>query len=156
MSAAESVGPAILVNSVGEGVVVTCAGTPDYATASEHALVENRELLYRLFRKLQPASRVSIKAPANVEAVVTDDPLTRQLRIHLLAYHPTPRTTPAINRPYILPGMIEDLPIFRVQVQLDQDAKQVRAWSPLTTLKIEGRQISAMIEDVHEVLVVDY
>lgn len=156
MSAAESVGPAVLVNTFGEGLVVTCAGTPDYATASEHALVENRELLYRLFRKLQPASRVSIKAPANVEAVVTDDPVARQLRIHLLAYHPTPRTTPATNRPYILPGLIEDLPIYRVQVQLDQDAKQVRAWSPLTTLEMEGRQISAMIEDIHEVLVLDY
>lgn len=156
MSAGEVVGPAVLVNALGQGRVVTCAASPDYASASEHALVENRELFRRLYRLLQPESRVSVNAPANVEAVVTDDPAKRQIRVHLLAYHPTPRTTPAQNRPYVLPGLIEDLPIFRVEVSLTEDIQQVRAWDPNTQVAIDGRTIKATIENIHEVLVIHY
>jgi hypothetical protein len=156
MSAGEVVGPAVLVNSVGQGRVVTCAGSPDYATASEHGLVENRELFRRLFRLLHPRSRVSVVAPANVEAVVTDDPAQRQIRVHLLAYHPTPRTTPAQNRPYVLPGLIEDVPIFRVQLFLTEGIQQVSAWHPNTQLASDGQTIQATVENIHEVLVIHY
>ncbi|MCA9198852.1 MAG: hypothetical protein KDA87_14995, partial [Planctomycetales bacterium] len=114
MSADVSVGPAVLVNAFGKGMVVTCAGSPDFATASEHALVEDRVLFRNLFRALQTKRRVVVDAPANVEAVITDDMNSRTLRIHLLAYNATPRTTPQTNRPYVLPGMIEDEPIYRV------------------------------------------
>jgi hypothetical protein len=156
MSAGDSVGPAVLVNRVGQGMVVTCAAAPDHASASEHALVENRELFRRLYRLLQPQSLVSVRAPANVEAVVTHDPTARQIRVHFLAYHPTPRTTPPLNRPYILPGLIEDLPIFRVQVELATDFKQTRAWDANTKLSTDGSVITAMIEEIHEVLIIDY
>lgn len=156
MSAGEVVGPAVLVNSVGQGRVVTCAGSPDFAAASEHALVENRELFRRLYRLLQPNSRVSVVAPANVEAVVTDDPVQRQIRIHLLAYHPTPRTTPAQNRPYVLPGLIEDLPIFRVEVTLAENIQQARAWDEQTQLSFDGQVIKATIENVHDILIINY
>ena len=44
MSAGQSVGPAVLINQVEKGLVVTCAASPDYASASEHALVEDRIL----------------------------------------------------------------------------------------------------------------
>ncbi len=57
MSAGESVGPAVLLNRVGKGLVVTCAASPDYASASEHALVEDRILFRNLFRVLHPESR---------------------------------------------------------------------------------------------------
>ena len=49
MSPDRPVGPAVLVNTYGSGRVVTCAGSPDYATASEHALVEDRTLFRNLF-----------------------------------------------------------------------------------------------------------
>jgi hypothetical protein len=114
LSPESPVGPAILINEIGKGTVVTCAASPDYATASEHALVEDRILFRNLVQTLLTRRRIQLDAPANVEAVVTDAPTTRQLRVHLLAYNPTPRTTPQKNRPYILPGMIEDTPIFRV------------------------------------------
>ena len=65
-----------------------------FATASEHALVEDRVLFRNLFRMLETERRIKIEAPSNVEAVVTDDPESRTLRVHLLAYNPTPRTTP--------------------------------------------------------------
>ena len=156
MSAGETVGPAVLINRVGDGLVVTCAASPDYASASEHALVEDRILFRNLFRMLHAESRVCIEAPANVEAVVTDDPGSRQLRIHFLAYNPTPRTTPQKNRPYVLPGLIEDVPIFRVKVATAADIVDVKALNPQTQLRTVDRRIEATIEDVHEVLVVNY
>ena len=156
MSADTPVGPAILINQVGKGMVVTCAASPDYASASEHALVEDRILFRNLVQSVLPNRRIQIDAPANVEAVVTDDPANRQIRIHLLAYNPTPRTTPQKNRPYILPGIIEDTPIFRVTVTTKTATKTAKSLNPSTTLRIEPNSIQATIEDIHEVLIISY
>jgi hypothetical protein len=156
MSADLPVGPAVLVNPIGRGSVVTCAASPDYASASEHALVENRVLFRNLFRLLSAERRVEIDAPANVEAVVTDDPAARKLRVHLLAYNPTPRTTPQKNRPYILPGMIEDPPIFRVIAVTDKPVQAAESLNPNTNLQIERNEVQATIEDIHEVLLIRY
>jgi len=89
MSADAPVGPAILVNRVGQGEVLTFAVSPDFATASEHPIVEARRLLCQAVRSLNPNPRIRITAPANVEAVVTDDAAARTLRVHLLAWIPT-------------------------------------------------------------------
>ena len=118
LSADKPVGPALLVNRVGKGTVVTFAASPDYATASEHHIVEVRQLFHRVVRMLHPDPIVIVTAPANVEAVVTDDVEHRTLRVHLIAYNPTPQTTPAKNRPYILPGLVEDRPIYRASIQV--------------------------------------
>ena len=64
----------------------------------------------------------------------------------LLAYNPTPRSTPRENRPYILPGMIEDLPIFRVTVVADRPVQAVEALNPNTELRKEGNTVQATIE----------
>lgn len=155
MSADASVGPAVLINRVGEGLVATCAGSPDYATASEHALVEDRILFHNLFRSLAPKRRIVVDAPANVEAVVTDTPAARTMRVHLLAYNPTPRTTPQKNRPYVLPGMIEDKPIYRVTISTSglQSATSLNA---TTTIKLVEDNVEATVEDIHEVILLKY
>jgi hypothetical protein len=44
MSADCPVGPAILVNRVGQGTVLTIAVSPDYATASDLHIVEARKI----------------------------------------------------------------------------------------------------------------
>ncbi len=105
---------------------------------------------------LQQQRRVRIDAPSNVEVVVTDDPNARKLRIHLLAYNSTPRTTPQKNRPFVLPGMIEDKPIFRVTVSINEQIKKATSLTASTDLETNGQQIKATIEDIHELLIVDY
>ena len=155
MSADRPVGPAVLLNDYGNGRVITCAGSPDYATAGEHALVEDRTLFRNLFQAFGTKRRVVIEAPSNVEAIVTDDPDERYLRIHLLGYHPTPRTTPQTNRPYVLPGLIEDPPIFRVTIVSDA-ADEASALNSSTVLQHSDRAIRATIEDVHEVIQLQY
>ncbi len=156
MSAGEPVGPAILLNQVGKGKVLTFACSPDCATASEHHIVEARRLLTNAIHQLNPNPRLHITAPATVESVVTEDPANRTLRIHLLGYNSPPQTTPATNRPFVLPGLIEDAPQYRVIVESAKPVRKVSALNPTTEIKQTGRRIEARIQDIHEVLTIQY
>jgi hypothetical protein len=152
LSARQEVGPAVLVNRVGRGTVLTFAGSPEVATAGEHHIVETRKLFANAVRRLDPNPRVRIDAPANVEAVVTDDPATRTLRIHLIAYNAPPQTTPVKDRPYVLPGLIEDAPLFRARIEFRDGLKSARALNQNTQLKKRGNRIEVTVEDIHEVI----
>ncbi len=156
MSADSPVGPAILLNEVGKGRVLTFACSPDYATASEHHIVEARRLLANAVRFLNPNPRVRITAPSTVQAVVTDDPTKRTLRIHLLGYNSSPQTTPPKERPNILPGLIEDVPMYRATVEFAESIKRAGAFNESTNLKRRGRRLEATVQDIHDVLIVNY
>jgi hypothetical protein len=152
LSARQAVGPAVLVNAVGRGTVVTIAASPDVATAGEHHVVEARRLLANAIRFMHPAPQVRIEAPSNVEAVVTDDPATRTLRVHFIAYNATPQTTPVKERPFVLPGLIEDRPMFRAVIEVRDGLKGAKAWNPGTRLKRRGNRVEVTVEDIHEVI----
>jgi hypothetical protein len=156
LSADTSAGPAILLNRIGRGSVLTFAGSPDWATASDHHLTETRNLLANAVRLLNPAPRITIDAPATVQAVVTDDPATRTLRIHLLGYNAPPQTTPAKDRPYILPVPIEDAPLFQATVTARETIRRATAVSPSTTLKRKGKRVAVTVNDIHDVLLLRY
>jgi hypothetical protein len=156
MSADKPVGPAALVHRVGQGTVVTLTASPDFATASEHHITEARRLLTNAVRLLHPKPRVRISAPATVEAVVTDDPKTRTLRVHLLGYHTPPQTTPAQNRPYVLPNPLEEPLMFRATLDFGMPVTRVRKLNKTTRLRVSGSRVEATIEDVHEVIIVHY
>ncbi len=156
MSADQVVGPAVLVNRLGKGRVVTLAAAADCATAGEHHIVEARHLFRNAVRWLDPEPAVQITAPPSVEVVVTDDPQQRLLRVHLLAYNPTPQTTPATNRPYILPGLIEQEPIYRASILVRREMKDVTTVGKTLALKRDGAQINLMIEGIHEVVLIAY
>jgi hypothetical protein len=105
---------------------------------------------------LNPRPRVRVEAPANVEAVVTDDPATRTLRIHLIAYNATPQTTPVKERPYIMPGLIEDAPIFRASFEVRDGLKSAKAFNRSTQLKKRGKRVEVTVADIHDVIVCRY
>jgi len=156
MSADSPVGPAVLINRFGSGKVLTFACSPGYATAGEHHIVEARRLLSNAVCLLNPNPRVRITAPVNVEAIVTDEPSVRTLRIHLLGYNSSPQTTPPKNRPYILPGLIEDAPMYRVTVEFADPVKSASTFNKSTTLQRSSRRLVATVNDVHEVIIVKY
>jgi Hypothetical glycosyl hydrolase 6/Beta-galactosidase trimerisation domain len=156
MSAESTVGRAIFLNSVGQGTVLTFACSPDFATASEHHIVEARKLIGNAVRFLNTNPTVRITAPANVESVVSDDPKTRTLRVHLIGYNSPPQTTPAKERPFVLPMPIEEAPMYRVVVESSRPLKRVEAVKKSTQLKHRGHRIEATVEDIHEVLVLKY
>jgi hypothetical protein len=156
MNADAPVGPAVLVNRLGKGTVLTFACSPDCAVASEHHIVEARQLFRNAVRLLDPAPRVEITAPATVESVVSDDPATRTLRVHFIAYNAPPQTTPERNRPYVLPALIEDAPMFRATITTREPITSAAAVSEKTQLRHDNRRVEATIEDIHEVLVLRY
>jgi hypothetical protein len=156
LSADAPVGPAVLLNRVGQGQVLTIAASPDWSTASDHHIVEARRLLANAVRLLNPKPRLRITAPATVETIVTDDPATRTLRIHLLGYNAPPQTTPAKERPYVLPGLIEDAPIYRVEVAARDPLKGAKALRRDTKLQRQGRSVTATVNDIHETLLLRY
>jgi len=156
MSADVPVGPAMLSHALGRGTVITFAASPDFATASEHHIVEARRLIRNAVRLLNPTPRVEITAPAHVETVVTDDAASRTLRIHLLGYNSPPQTTPAKERPYVLPGLIEEAPRYRVTLAFRDRPRSVKAFSPSTRLQRRGGRVQLTVEDIHEVVTVRY
>jgi hypothetical protein len=156
MSAGDLAGPAILVNRVGNGTVVAFAASPDFATASELHIVEARKLLRYAVTFLDPKPLIEIAAPATVEAVVTDDPAERTMRVHLIAYNSPPQATPSSDAPYVVPALIEDAPIYRASLVINRPIKQAVALKPSTTLRRTGDRLDLMVEDIHEVIVVKY
>jgi hypothetical protein len=156
MSAGEKLGPAILINRIGNGRVVTFAGSPGQAVAGEHHIVEVRRLMRNVIRWLNPEPLLQVEAPSNVEVVISDDAQNRRIRVHCLGYNPTPQTTPPTNRPYVLPGLIEDAPSYQIAIQSGRSLKSVRATNSNSQIKREGSRILATIHDIHEVLVLEY
>ena len=152
LSARQVRGPAALIHQLGKGAVFTIASSPDFATASEHHIVEARKLFANAVQCLHPNPRVRIKAPANVEAIVTDDPQNRTLRVHLIAYNSTPQTTPAKDRPYVLPGLIEDAPLYRATLEFHGNLRSAKAFNRATGLKRRDNRVELTIEDIHEVI----
>ncbi len=156
MNAGENVGPAILVNRFGQGTVLTFAASPDFATGSELHVVETRKLLHYAVRFLDPKPLIQIAAPTTVEVVVTDDPAQRTMRVHLLGYNSPPQATPATDAPYVLPGLIEDPPIYRATVTVDRSIKDAAVLNRSTVLRRHGNRLDLTVEDVHEVLILKY
>ena len=127
-----------------------------FIVSSDHHIIEARTLLANGVRMLYPEPRVTIEAPATVQAVVTDNPAQRRLRVHLLGYNAPPQTTPATNRPYVLPVPIEDTPLYRTTITLRDPPKRVSACSSSTKVTSNGTRVRLVVEDIHEVIVVDY
>jgi hypothetical protein len=99
---------------------------------------------------------VSVDAPANVETVVTDDPATRTIRVHLIAYNATPQTTTAKERPYVLPGLIEDKPMYKARLEFLDSVKSAKAFNRSTELKRRGNRVELTVDDIHEVITCGY
>lgn len=161
MSAEAAVGPAVLVNRLGAGRVVTFAGSPDYSTSSEHRIIETRKLLANAVRFLNPHPRVRIDAPVTVEAVVTDDPVARVLRVHVMGYNAPQQNMPPKRwsldaMGLVMPEMIEDLPLFRVSLEINGPFNRVTSWNRSTELKVQGQRITATVNDVHDVIQIRY
>lgn len=153
-SPGEPAGPAALVNRIGKGVVLTLAAAPDAASASEYRSTEARTLLSNAVRWLNPNPPVRIGAPKSVETVVTNDPATRTRRIHFIACMAPPSTT-TIKRPFVIPELIEDKPLYRATVNFRDSVKDIKTANP-TTQVVMGKDFEFIIDDIHEVLTVRY
>jgi len=153
-SADSPVGPALLVNAVGKGKVVCIAGAPDFACASEHPIPEARALLRNMVRYLHPEHVVEVTAPQNVESVIMEDADNKALYIHLIGYQSPPQCTPSKDRPYVLPSLIEDAPMYAARITVRRPFTQARALNPHTQVHVDGNTVDLVVNDIHEAVVV--
>ena len=86
----------------------------------------------------------------------TDDPASRTLRVHFIAYNSTPQTTPEHNRPFVLPGLVEDTPMFKAAVILHDSPRDARALNPTTRLDPHENRLNLTVCDIHEVILIRY
>lgn len=115
-------------------------------------LAEARKLLTGAVRRLLPNPVVSIEAPTFVETVVTREEET--LRVHLISRVSPPTATPPKNRPYALPSLAEDVPLYRARIRCRQPIADAAALEESTILARSGeRDLSATIESIHETIV---
>jgi hypothetical protein len=56
----------------------------------------------------------------------------------------------------VLPGLIEDPPIFRIRIRSNRPLKDARALNASTQITREGDRVTATINDIHEVLLLEY
>jgi hypothetical protein len=150
---ANSSGPAILVNQVGRGKVVTLACSPGEAATSEFHITEARQLLPNAVRYLLPEPMISVTAPSFVESVVTREGDT--IRVHFIARIEPSAATPITGRPAVLPTMMEDTPLFRVHIHSRDQPSRVTAIDSKTSMRVNGYEVTALIENVHEVLLLE-
>jgi len=78
------------------------------------------------------------------------------MRVHLLGYNSPPQTTPARERPYVLPVPIEDPPLYRATFKLRDQPKAVTAFNRSTELHTSDHSVQLQIEDIHEVVTLAY
>jgi len=153
MSPEAVVGPAIFINQIGKGTVLTFACSPDYATGSEYALPECRKLLINAIRYLNPRPEIQITASTFVETVFLNKPDNGGYYVHCIAYVSPPQTIPQKNRPYILPALIEDTPCFRINIKTMRAILSASTYDKTTKIDMPTPyQIDAYITNLHEII----
>lgn len=152
MSADAPVGPALVVNRVGRGRVVTLACGPDHAVGGEYHVQEARRLLAGAVRMLLPPGGLRIDAPTTVQAVPTREAGRDVMHVHLLAYASAPQSMPARDRPRVLPALLEDVPRYRARIEFERPPVSVSAAHETTRIRTEGRVVELEVEGVHEVV----
>ncbi len=151
--AAEAIGPAILLNTLGKGRVLTFAVSPGMAAGGEYRTTEARALLANAIRALLPQPRIEIDAPAYVETIVTRDK-DGTYRVHLNGFLTPPGSTD-VKRPWAIPELMVDTPLYRAEVKASGPIKSARGVNPVTEVKVSGNTASLLVNDVHEVILLE-
>ena len=177
-------GPAVIVNDFGKGHSLYTPSRVCAAYADLYALAAQRKLLANLVTAEAPPP-LSVDAPLNVEVVVNEQrrgiagsdgggpdsktpPVSLvtgktqpegRLIIHLIGCNPLKeiftRGSQMDDRP-VRPGpTMEEALLYRARIELPAAPKSVKAWSPSTELKVEGRQVDIMVSEIHEALIVE-
>jgi hypothetical protein len=105
-------------------------------------------------RYLQRDPMITVEAPAFVESVVTREGNT--LRVHFIARIEPSAATPITGRPAVLPAMMEDTPLFRVHIRCRDRPERATAFREHTSIQLDAHEVTVLIEDVHEVLVLEF
>lgn len=152
MSPVELLGPGVLVNRLGDGLVVTVPVSLCAAYAGEYRSPAQRMLLGNLLRWLDPDPPVRIEAPLNVESVVTRHADGRWI-IHLLAWWspPTSATEAFPTGTRVLPALMEEAHTYTARIWLRDGAGEATAVGEASEVSVDGRMVTVRTGEIHEV-----
>jgi len=153
-SPGEIVGPGALLNAVGKGRVLTLGVAPDAALGGEYRTAEARHLLANAVISLLGDRAVAIHAPQFVETVVTNGKTKNAVNVQCVAYLPPPGAVDP-KRPWSIPELIEDTPLYRIKVTLGTAVRSAKGVNPSTEVIVAGKEVTATINDIHEVLEIE-
>jgi hypothetical protein len=156
MSPNAVVGPAVLINRIGQGQVVCVPCLPDAAWIGNYRVPEHRNLLRNLVRYLNPTPPVQVTAPRNVEIVVTRDDQRGRLLIHWLCCN-SPPTSVALSFPEgrrVLPSLIEETPHYWASVLINRPFSGIEAVQARAQVQPEQRRIDLELTDSYAVLAI--
>jgi hypothetical protein len=156
MSPDKAVGPAVLVNRRGKGTILCVPCVLDAAYAGDYRMPEHRNLLRNLIRFLNPHPKVLIQAPANVEAVVTQDAERKRLLVHLLCFHAPPTFSSAAfpNGKRVLPPIMEEPDAYEAKITANVPFVKASAAGPGAKVVRRGNEVRLATSSIHEVLVI--
>lgn len=156
MSAGAVAGPAVLVNRLGSGTVVTIPAAVDVAYVSDYRMPEHRKLLRNVVRMLNPRPLVDIEAPPNVETVVTRDAKANRLLVQFVAWS-SPPTFSAVafpNGKRVLPPIMEEPLAYRAAIMVNTPCRGVQAAGRASRLTPKGGRYVLVTDEVHETLII--
>ena len=153
-SAWKRAGPAVVLNNYGAGQTAYVSFGPDVAYGGDFPLPEHRLLIRNLVRQLYPKPAIRIEAPTTTEVVVTHDRAGSRYIIHFVECRPG-LVMSGIGSPF-RPNVMEDPPLYRARILLQQHPREVTCLSRKTQLTQEDNTIALQIEDVHEGVILSY
>jgi hypothetical protein len=157
MSPDKAVGPAILVNAVGKGTVVTVPAALDGAYVGDYRMPEHRKLLRNLVRFLHPRAAVRVDAPLNVEIVATRDDTNQRLFVHLLSFTgpPTSAAVAFSKGARVLPPLMEEELPYRASISVDRKIRKAVVSEPNASISVSGRSVALETRSCHTVVTID-
>jgi hypothetical protein len=154
MSPHAVVGPAVLINQVGQGQVICVPCLPDAAWIGNYRVPEHRNLIRNLVRYLHPNPPLQVDAPRNVEIVLTRDASRGRLLLHFLCCN-SPPTSAAFSFPEgrrVLPSLIETAAPYRASVLINRPFARVEAAHASAQVRPGQQRIDLEIDDIYAVL----
>lgn len=157
MSPDKVVGPAVLINTFGKGKVVYVPCALDVAYVGNYRMPEHRLLIRNMIRFLNPDPVIKVKAPLNVEVVITHDQNNNRLLVHLLCFSAPPTTSSAAfpNGRLILPPVMEEPMQYKANIFINKPFSNVSADNKETKIIIKGSEVQIETSSIHEVMIIN-
>ncbi len=156
MSPGPAAGPAVLLNEIGKGQVITIPCAVDAGFVGDYRLIEHRALLRNAVRWLNPNPPVIIHAPANVETVVTRDERRKRLLVHFVAWNAPPTfSSVAFPTPKrVHPPVMEEPQTYSATVTLNVPVRSVSMVEQGSRVRRRGSEVTITSSAIHDVLVI--
>jgi len=153
-SAWKRVGPAVALNRFGAGSAAYITFGPDVAYGGDFPLPEHRLLIRNLVRRLHPRPMIRVEAPTTTEVVMTHDRAGNRYIIHFVECRPG-LVMSGTGSPF-KPNVMEDPPLYRARIVLQQRPREVTCLSRQTQVTQKDNTVALQIEDVHEAVILAY